>query len=574
MPMNSLDTILELTAKYNEISEMFMNKVQIEANLVDSNILMAEIGRGGGKTDGVIGPRTIRVAYDIPRETSVLAHTTYIALLSNIVPNLLLYYQSPRGENRQPIMQEGVNYVVGKKDLPKHFTLPRYKIEDPEHCIIFSTGHIIRLLATDRHDSIAGGNIVHAFFEEMKHNKGDKLKSRIFPALRIGLRGNINPSPYYQGLTGVSDTARLSVNEDDWFFEYENAVDTSLITDIINTALHIEKAKIAILKGKDIEKNQRVVNRWQPILNRQRSKAIHYIRASSFVNKDILGLRYFINMTKTLSEDEFLAAICGIREAKVANMFFALFNEAIHTFTDSYIYDSIEKFNIADTFTLTAEYLKYYDNAKPLIAGYDPGSFTSLTVAQENRGQNELRILKDFHVYTPRDQADVAKEFTTFFCNAKSKRIILYYDRAANQDKSYKKQRETDAQRMKSEFEKRGWRVILKNERQRTIFHWEHYDLWEVLLSESERYTPRIRICANECKNLISSINRSPLKNTDGVKELDKSAEIKLPFQLQATQSPQIATSLMYMVFGLYERFKIRRKANNLLTQQNTSLSL
>ncbi|MDR1198692.1 MAG: hypothetical protein LBK94_06725 [Prevotellaceae bacterium] len=572
--MDNLATLLELTEKYSEITEMYMNKTQIEANLVDANILIVEMGRGGGKTEGIIGPRTVRVAFDIPRETSVLAHTTYIALLSNIVPNLLLYYRSPRGENRQPIMNEDIHYVVGKKDLPKHFAQPRYKIEDPEHCIIFSTGHIIRPLSTDRHDSIAGGNIVHAFMEEMKHNKGDKLKSRIFPALRIGLRGNINPSPYYQGLTGVSDTARLSANEDDWFFEYEKAVDRSLITDIINTALHIEKAKIAILKGKDMEKNQRVINRWQPVLNRQRAKAVHYIRASSFVNKDVLGLRFFINMTKTLSEDEFLAAICGIREAKVANMFFALFNEAIHTFTDSYIYDSIEKFNIADTFTLTAEYLKYYDNTRPLILGYDPGSFSSITVAQEYRPKNELRIIKDFHVYTPRDQSDMAQEFTLFFCNAKNKRIILYYDRAANQDKSFKKQRETDAQRLKTELEKRGWRVLLKSERQRTIFHYEHYDLWEVLLSESERYTPRIRICANECKNLISSINRSPLKNTDGVKQLDKSSEVKLPFQLQATQSPQIASSLMYMVFGLYERFKIRRKSNNTNSNQNTSKSM
>ena len=558
--MNNLSTIIELSAKYDDITEMYMNKAQIEANLVDSNILMVEMGRAGGKTEGVIGPRTIRVAYDIPRETSVLAHTTYIALLSNIVPNLLLYYRSPRGKDEQSIMQEGIHYVVGKKDLPKHFLKPRYKLEDPEHCIIISTGHVLRLLSTDRHDSIAGGNIVHAFLEEMKHNKGDKLKSRIFPALRIGLRGNVNPSPYYQGLTGVSDTARLSVNEDNWFFDYENGVDRELITDIVNTALHIEKAKVAILKGKDVDKNNKLILKWQPILNRQRAKAVHYIRASSFVNKDVLGLRYFINMSKTLSEDEFLAAICGIREAKVANMFFALFNEAIHTFTDSYIYDSIEKFNIADTFTLTSEYLKYYDKTKPIILGYDPGGFSSLTVAQEYKAQNELRFLKDFHVYTPRDQSDLAQDFTNFFCNAQSRRIILYYDRAGNQDKSYKKQRETDAQRMKAELEKRGWRVLLKNENQRTIFHWEHYDLWEVLLSESERYTPRIRICANECKNLISSINRSPLKNTDGVKELDKSAEIKLPFQLQVTQSPQIATSAMYLVFGLYERFKVRRR--------------
>lgn len=571
--MSHLD-IKQLSDHYDKTTGVYMNKAQIEANLVDSRILMVEMGRAGGKTEGVMGPRTIRVGYDIPRETSVLAHTTYIALLSNIVPNLLNYYRQPRGERETSILTEDIHFVVGKKDLPRHFDRPRYKLEAPEHSIVFSTGHVLRLLSTDRHDSIAGGNIVHAFVEEMKHNKGDKLKSRIFPALRIGLRRLEFQSPYYGGLTGVSDTARLSMGEDDWFFEYEKAVDNDLITDIVNTALHIEKAKYDILMGKDVAKNQRLIARWTPVLLRQRKKAVHYIRASSFVNKDVLGLQYFTNMRQTLTDDEFLTAICGIREAKVANMFFALFEEAKHTFDDSYIYDSIERFNLADTFTVTAEYLKYYDKTKPLLLGYDPGGFSSIVAAQDKRGDNELRVLKNFHVYTPRDQSDLARDITSFFCNAANKRIILYYDRAGNQDKSYKKQRETDAQRMKLELEARGWRVALKNEGQRTIYHWEHYDLWEALLCESERHTPRIRICANECKNLIASINRSPLKSTEGVKELDKSSEVKLPFQLQVTQSPQIATALMYLVFGLYERFKTRRRSAGAISVANTSKNI
>ena len=47
----------------------------------------------------------------------------------------------------------------------------------------------------------------------------------------------------------------------------------------------------------------------------------------------------------------------------------------------------------------------------------------------------------------------------------------------------------------------------------------------------------------------------SPLKKTDGVVQLDKSAEKTLPFDQQATLSPQIATALMYLVFGLYEGY-------------------
>ena len=63
-----------------------------------------------------------------------------------------------------------------------------------------------------------------------------------------------------------------------------------------------------------------------------------------------------------------------------------------------------------------------------------------------------------------------------------------------------------------------------------------------------------IMLCQNECEELISSIYMSPLKRTEGGIELDKSAEKKLDFKDQALWSPQFATALMYMLFGLYEK--------------------
>ncbi len=192
-----------------ELQEIYYNAMQLNAEIVDANILIIEGGRGVGKTEGVLGPRTMRVAADIPRETSVLAHKTYVALLSNIVPNLIAYYNSPRGKDEKPLLREGIDFVIGEKDLPKHFQKPRFPVQHPEHTIFYANGHNIRLVATDQPDAIAGANIVHAFVEEMKHNKGEKLKTRIFPAMRVGriTQGqginNMQKSPYYQGVTGI-----------------------------------------------------------------------------------------------------------------------------------------------------------------------------------------------------------------------------------------------------------------------------------------------------------------------------------------------------------------------------------
>jgi hypothetical protein len=73
-------------------------------------------------------------------------------------------------------------------------------------------------------------------------------------------------------------------------------------------------------------------------------------------------------------------------------------------------------------------------------------------------------------------------------------------------------------------------------------------------LGESENNTPRLRICNNEATELISSIKKSPMKKEKGIPTLDKSSE-KMAYHLQAENSTQIATALMYLVYGLYNKF-------------------
>lgn len=48
--------------------DFYMNQMQIRANLVDSNVLICEVARAAGKTEGVMTPRIIRVANSMPGE--------------------------------------------------------------------------------------------------------------------------------------------------------------------------------------------------------------------------------------------------------------------------------------------------------------------------------------------------------------------------------------------------------------------------------------------------------------------------------------------------------------------------
>lgn len=551
------------------LEEHYMNMMQIRATTVDSNNLIAEISRGGGKTEGIMGPRVIRVADSMPGEIGFLIHKTYAALFTNVWPNLQGYFSRSIADGRSTMLEEGKDYIVGAGKIPSHFKRPRRPIAYPKHSILFRDGFNLQLVSSDQPESAAGQSAVHAFVEEMKHQKGEKLKTRIFPALR-GSPAHIRMSPYYQGITGVSDTARVDLGEDNWFEEYEKLNNQLLIDEIVTVSLHVNKALYNIYKAEEltrheknpialealrleIERQKRTIALWKPRLADMRRNATYYIRASSFVNKDILGPKFFKTQKEAMDMDEFLTAICAVRHKAVVNRFFVNYIPSKHQYSDGYRYESILKMDLKEHFRLTSVYLRYYDPQEELLLGYDPGNFMSLVVGQENRDRSKMRILKEFFDWAPHDQTDVARAFNDFFgVNASNRRIRLYYDRAGNKRKEEFDQILSDAKIMQRELESYGFSVQLMNEGQKTIFHWQQYKLLAFVFSDKSNAIPRVTIDENECPNLCSAIMLSPRKYTDGKIELDKTSERKVPLHLQAGLTTQLPSALIYLLYGLY----------------------
>lgn len=563
-PENSFDAATNFERYY-------MNQMQILANVIDPNNLYAEVARAGGKTEGITGPRIIRIANDMPGELSFLVHKTYVALMTNVWPNLQAYFskQVTVAGKVRPMLEYGIDYIVGEAKLPSHFRRPRYPISYPKHSVVFRDGHHIQLVSSDQPESVAGRSAVHAIIEEMKHNKGEKLKTRLFPSLR-GAGAETRRSTYYQGITGVSDTARVDLGEDDWFEEYERHMDHKLLEEISTVALHVNAAiyqKYKLVNSQrettnpvtlerirlEIIKQDRITALWKPRLADMRRNATLYIRASSFCNKDILGPKFFKTQLETLDMDEFLTSICAIRHKEVINKFFANYNKEKHQFADSYIYDSILKLDLREHFLLTARYLKYYNKHDELLVGYDPGHFSSLTVGQEKDYGRQLRILKEFYCCYPEEQPELARQFYEFFGpDSINKRIILYHDRAGNKRREDLEQITTDCRILKRELESYGFEVELMNEGQSTIYYWQQFKLLLLTFGGRSNALPEVLIDENECKNLCSAIMLSPLKKTEGRIELDKTSEKKVPLKNQAGLTTQLPSALIYLLFGRY----------------------
>lgn len=554
-----------------EMERIYMNSMQVMVNLLDPNKVVVEAARASGKTSEVTVNRIVRVADSMPAELSFLAHRTYVALLTNIWPNIQAAFSRQITVNGRPrcMLEYGIDYIAGESKIPEHFRKPRYPISYPKHSILFRNGHHIQLVSSDQPDSVAGRSGVHAFVEEMKHNDGEKLKTRLFPSLR-GSSAEIRKSPYYQGWTGVSDTARVDLNEDDWFERYEDQNNPQLLSEIATVAVHVNKAvykRMELLTAQknttnpvtlekirlELKKYDRQISMWTPRLADMRRNATLYIRASSFVNKDILGPKFFKTQLDTLDMDEFLTAICAVRHKSVVNKFFANYDKEKHQFSDGYIYDSIMKLDLKDHFIITARYLKYYDKSAPLYIGYDPGHFSSLVCGQPKKYGKEFRLLKEFFCFYPDEQSELARQVYEFFGrDCRNKRIVLYPDRAGNKRREELEQITTDSRALKRELESYGFEVQLMNEGQATIYHWQQFKLMLLLFGDRSNALPHVFIDENECPNLCSAIPLSPRKSTNGRIELDKSSEVKIPLHRQAGLTTQIPSAFIYLMYGLY----------------------
>ena len=558
----------------DDMEKLYMNRVQLICNIIDPNILFAEFGRATGKTEGITTPRIIRVCDSMPGELMFLVHKTYVALISNVWPNIQASFSRlvTVGGRERPLLEYGTDYVVGESKLPSHFHQPRYPISYPKHSIVFRNGAHLQLVSSDQPESVAGRNAVHAFIEEMKHNSGDKLRSRLFPSLRGG-SAEIRKSPYYAGVTGVSDTARVDLGEDPWFEEYENKVDKQLISEIVTVALHLNRQLVrlqqlqmelrttknpVIMERIRLEQQRlnHLVSIWRPRLADMRRNAVYYHRASSFSNLDILGAKFFKTQLDTLDIDEFLTSICAVRHKEVTNRFFAAYDRHRHQFSDSYLYDSILRLNLRDRFILTAHYLKHYNAQDELYVGYDPGKFSSIVVSQKKDWGRRLDIIKEFYSYAPNTQQDIAQQFHAFFgADAQNKIIHLYPDRAGNKTREEREQITTDSRLMKEQLEQMGFSVILYNEGQGTIYHWQQYKLLLLIFGEQSPSLPVVRIDENECPNLCSAIMISPLLVKNGRVELDKSSERKTQLKNQAGLTTQLPSALIYLLYGMYADF-------------------
>jgi len=547
--------------KKSEIDDIFqrvyLSALQIVIKLADPKILLCERGRGSGKTTRIMASRMDRVQNSMPGSLLTLGAATYRDIFDNILPGLLEYFN----EN----YERGIYFEAGKEP-PGHFKKCVTSMFNWKHSISFVNGTVIKFVSADRPESTLGINAGHSFWDELLKIKKQFMLERAMPILRAD-RSKFGHSPYFMGWSGFTSTPNFETDED-WFLDTEKDMDPELINCIQEIAcevdLRLHELEIA-RKSLDLEKIKRLerfIERWNERLVTLRKGQTCYVRASSFSNLKILGIDYIQNQIKSIKDRDMLyTSIFAIRKLKVKDMFFGKFGKQ-HLFDDGYDYRYIDQMPAGEEIDKNCRHLNYYDKKSPLYAGYDAGPFQSIVFAQRNRKNKEFRVLKDMWVFHPEQQDVLAKKIDDFFSGGR-KEIILHYDRAANQKdpewkKFYPSYREhgvndTDVIMLRNELRSLGWNVILMSKNQKTIFYQQHYRLLNILFGKNDGKRDKILIDRNECEALVSSINHSPLKRHEGRILLNKTSE-RLPFEEQAYNSSQLASALMYLLWGEYQK--------------------
>lgn len=537
----------------------YMSVLQILVKLSDTMHLFVEAGRGSGKTSHIISPRLDRVQNSMPGSIIILGSATYKSIFDNILPGMIEFFASN--------YEKGIYYEIGKKP-PGHFKCPEW-IVDWKHTISFHTGTVVQFASCDRPESFLGKNSAHLLIDELLKIKEEKFVNQVVPALRAD-RSKFGLSPYFMGITGTSSTPDFETDED-WWMKYESNMNSEVINLIIALAKELDKRIYQLEKAKqksltdDVKKLERFIERWTGRINEARKGQTSYFRASSLSNIKILGVDYIENQIRSIiDEGDLNTSIFAVRKRKVGERFWGKFGKQ-HIFDDSYNYNIIDTYSADMTPENSCRNLKYYNPNQPLYAGFDPGPFMSIVFAQYsfNAKKKEFRCIKNFWVIHPEQHEELAEKIDEFFKYRKNRNIYLHYDRAANQkNPRYRKyyplsgdEKDSDAMIFKSCLEKKGFLVHLLSLGQETITHALHYNLGNILFSAKKKDSlPDIFVCRNECDELISSINHSPLKREEGAITLDKSSE-NLPYKEQILYSTQIASAWSYMIFGEFKKF-------------------
>ncbi len=461
-------------SRYNmPIREVELNLMQAAVvDALDDGIknIYVEASRGAGKST-VLGKVIKECVKQMPKSTGIIVGETFVQIKSRTLP-------STKEGLAMFGLYEDIDYVVGRCGKSLGFEMP-FQAPDSWHNVIhFSNGAIAVLVSLDNPNSGRGLNAYWVVGDEAALLDYTRLFNNVLTTNR-SVKKEFANSKLLNAEIFVSSVAMTS--KGDWFTKGE-------------------------------------------IFAKENPKTATFIKANAYVNAYNLRAGWIEDMEKkALSKILFRAEILNIRPKGVQDGFYGQLKPNIHYYQYKYNVDLLG--GVADDFKPSCKYDNDLVRGVPLQMNLDfGGKINCMTVSQHLKSLNTVNFIKEFYRKHPDILDDVVQDFIDYYepHKASCKEIHIYRDKSGAKKEANSKT--TLVEDVINKLRAAGWKVSDKTPNTNNPGHLAKYKLINYIFAENDLRLPVVRINADNCPNLIISMENAPLKGDDAF-EKDKSSE-------------------------------------------------
>ncbi|HRN79977.1 MAG TPA: hypothetical protein PKY29_04460 [Ferruginibacter sp.] len=521
------------------------NKPQLRSMLVGAPVEYLVAGRGTGKSEGVLAPKTASCYFGtMPRSAGVAVGATYNQLLTRTLPALIAGW-----ERLGYVMNH--HYIIGRR--PSDSWIKKWKWKGPfrppldyKYFISWWNGSGCHLVSQDRAGSANGITIDWIFGDELKLLNADKLKTELFPANRgvvLAFKGN----PYHHGMTFTTDMPTGTSGR--WILDMADKMDTDKVQKILNLQNVIFKLQQHASKSRkpvqhEVSKQIEIINLE---INELRHNLLYYHEASTLENIHALGADYIRQQLRDTTPFQFDTQILNLKPMKLEDGFYPDFDEDYHGYfavNNSYLekldydFEALKSINCLRDSDVNPNaplhvVLDYNRRIHPLVVLQDDGV--------------EIKALKGIHTLYPQKLKECISAFNEYYAPHKRRLIYYWYDHTAIADDDAM----TKAQEVVMYLRKAGW-IVKEMYIGQAPGHEAKYRMWGHLLSEDGHYTNRrFRINRENCDKLITSICLTQSEQRkDGYGKNKKPEQDK---NFPADEAPHYSDALDQAIWGMLE---------------------
>ena len=461
-------------SRYNlPIREVKLNLMQaavVTALNKGVKTIAVEASRGTGKSTA-LGKVIKEAVKQMPKSTGIIVGETFVQIKSRTLP-------STKAGLAMFGLYEDIDYVVGKCGKSLGFEMP-FEAPDSWHNVMhFSNGAIAVFVSLDNPNSGRGLNAFWVVGDEAALLDYSRLSVNVLMTNR-SVREEFANCKFLNAKVFVSSVALTA--KGDWFTNLEK-------------------------------------------LAKEKPNEYIFIKANAYVNAHNLKPNYIEeNRAEALSKTLFEAEILNIRPKGVQDGFYGQLKAAKHYY--QYKYNDKLLGCLDEEFKPSCKYDNDLVRGVPLQMNLDfGGKINCMTVSQHLKSLNTVNFIKEFYRKHPDILDDVVQDFIDYYepHKASCKEIHIYRDKSGAKKEANSKT--TLVEDVINKLRAAGWKVTDKTPNTNNPGHLAKYKLINYIFAENDLRLPVVRINADNCPNLIISMENAPLKGDDAF-EKDKSSE-------------------------------------------------